>query len=206
MLARWDWVSVDFGRRAVALCALVGFLVGTTGLPLPRMRLPGKDRSQPFPCQDRACGCASAEQCWRGCCCFTNREKLAWAAEHGVTPPDYVFAAAQREKPVAKIVGCCASQQAAACCERATTCSDHDHAADGERAANASPVTIDFVLTIQARKCQGQAELWLALGAVTLPPAKVSPTLESPLCGNALVFVAALSSVSSSPETPPPRA
>src|SRR5437868_1752138 len=93
-------------RRLVAPAALGGFLGGLIGVPLVRLG-PAKDRSRPFPCQDHRCGCLSAEQCWRSCCCFTNSQKLAWAAEHGIRPPAYVFTAAAREKPTASAESCC---------------------------------------------------------------------------------------------------
>lgn len=67
---------------------LVGQLVVACGIPLPAPAASrGKDTSTPFPCMDRPCGCMTAEQCWKGCCCFTTEEKLAWAARHHVTPP-----------------------------------------------------------------------------------------------------------------------
>jgi hypothetical protein len=191
------------------MMALVGFLAGTIGVPLPQLARPTKDRSQPYPCMDHACGCASAEQCWRSCCCFTNREKLAWAAEHGVAAPAYVFTAATRERP--KLAGsCCAVKQTvAACSDHKSTCCDHDaHAKDrhGEGAAHASGSVITFVLAIQARKCQGQAELWLALGAATPPPAKFAIIQESLATGDATVVIASLAGISERPATPPPRA
>ena len=72
----------------------------------------GKDLSTPFPCQTRACGCRSAKQCWKKCCCFTDTQKVAWAKAHRVTLPAFVVAAAKRESAVAK--GTC--QAADACC------------------------------------------------------------------------------------------
>ena len=45
----------------------------------------------PFPCQNRPCGCLTAEQCWAGdCCCFTLAEKVAWAKANGVPLPPSV--------------------------------------------------------------------------------------------------------------------
>ena len=46
-----------------------------------------------YPCSDCACGCASAEQCWRSCCCHSMAERMAWARVHGRPPPDYAIAA-----------------------------------------------------------------------------------------------------------------
>src|SRR5262245_20930658 len=95
-------------RPTALVLAMAGFLAGTIGIPLPQIATRDKDRSRPYPCMDHACGCASAEQCWRSCCCFTNREKVAWAAKQGVALPPYVIAAAQREQATAA-TPCCAS-------------------------------------------------------------------------------------------------
>ena len=75
---------------AVGCCAM--------WLPVPQLSSPEKDRSEPYPCMDRPCGCASAEQCWKKCCCFTNQQKIAWAERAGVKVPEYVVVAAGREK------------------------------------------------------------------------------------------------------------
>lgn len=50
---------------------------------------PAKNLDDPFPCMFSRCGCMTADQCWQGCCCRTDAEKLAWAEEHGVRPPDW---------------------------------------------------------------------------------------------------------------------
>jgi len=80
---------------------LVGFVVCILLLPIPislvSQSAPGKDLSEPFPCQSRPCGCQSAEQCWKKCCCFSNGQKIAWARTQGVKLPDYVVAAANKE-------------------------------------------------------------------------------------------------------------
>src|SRR5438552_3782945 len=75
------------GRRMGAAVALVCYLATALGFPLPKPA--PKDHSQPFPCQDHPCGCQTAEQCWRQCCCFNPEERLAWAAAHHVEPPAY---------------------------------------------------------------------------------------------------------------------
>src|SRR5580704_13259285 len=82
-------------QRAIAVVLLLGLLLGIAGVPV--ITVAKKDRSRPYPCQDRPCGCASADECWHHCCCMNNKEKLAWARENGVTPPEYVFAAAEQE-------------------------------------------------------------------------------------------------------------
>jgi hypothetical protein len=83
----------------VAICSV--------GVPLPAQNV--KKSGDPFPCQACACGCKDAESCWRNCCCHTQREKLAWAKRHGVTPPAFVIAAARRE-------ACCDEGSTKTCC------------------------------------------------------------------------------------------
>src|SRR5262245_63434975 len=77
------WLSL--ARRLVAGFALIAYLLVSVGAPLPAR--PPKDRSQPFPCQDHACGCQSAADCWQHCCCFSPEQRQAWAQAHDVVPP-----------------------------------------------------------------------------------------------------------------------
>ena len=71
-----------------------------SGLPLPvdalssstepsgiaSERIAAKDRTKPFPCMNKPCGCLSAKQCFQKCCCHTPDETLAWAKQHDVSP------------------------------------------------------------------------------------------------------------------------
>lgn len=90
----------SWSRRLTGLLVLGGFCVLL--LPLPSIPLQDesdqKDQSQPFPCRNRPCGCQTADQCWKKCCCFTNTQKLAWAKANGVTPPAFVMTAALKEE------------------------------------------------------------------------------------------------------------
>jgi hypothetical protein len=73
------------GLRQCVLLTLL-FSVCAPMLPLSRSaatKEPGKDLSVPFPCQSRACGCRSAAQCQKKCCCFSRAEKVAWARRQG---------------------------------------------------------------------------------------------------------------------------
>ena len=95
-------------------------------LPLPAPAAEGvqKDKSQPYPCMNSPCGCRSAEQCWRHCCCHTLAQRLEWARENHVQPPDYVLAEAAAEgiawKPDSGSSCCsdqdCCAQQGRTCC------------------------------------------------------------------------------------------
>lgn len=124
-------------RRITTWLAILGYTLVASGLPLPFgnvspaapasaavKRLAGKDRSRPFPCMDKPCGCVTAEQCFTNCCCNTPAETLAWAKAHAVEPA--VLAALARRaasgrQTVAKPAksSCCSTKAPAAgasCC------------------------------------------------------------------------------------------
>jgi len=90
-------------RGITTWLAIVGYVIVASGVPLPlgvsppavpgaaatsgmAKRLAGKDRSRSFPCMEKPCGCATAEQCFTRCCCNTPAETLAWARAHRVEP------------------------------------------------------------------------------------------------------------------------
>lgn len=129
-------------RSATALSLLLVFCALTLPLsvPLPVPPPTDKDLSEPFPCQHRPCGCQSAEQCWKSCCCYTNQQKVAWARAHQVAIPDYVVAAASKEAQqaaqqvtvaaTARPGNSAAPQRPDAvrgCCAQHGTCAAHGH-------------------------------------------------------------------------------
>ncbi len=78
-------------RQITSILLLAGFVAAL--LPIPLISTPpniGKDLSRPFPCQNRPCGCQSAAQCKKKCCCFSDEQKLAWAKRNGVDPSEVV--------------------------------------------------------------------------------------------------------------------
>jgi len=124
---------------------LGGYAIVASGLPIPlgvdhgprsavaEKRLAGKDRSRPFPCMDKPCGCATAEQCFSNCCCNTPAETLAWARAHGSDPAVIVAlqrrlaarpeptAAASSCRPAKKEAGGRSTPGEPACCAEAET-------------------------------------------------------------------------------------
>lgn len=88
------WVSA---MLLLSLCAcfvfpLPGNLSNTDGPGA------GKDASSPFPCLFRTCGCLSANDCWKKCCCFSNAQKVAWAKKNNVQIPNFVSESAALEQ------------------------------------------------------------------------------------------------------------
>jgi hypothetical protein len=183
-------------RRIVAALSLVGFLAVNVGFPV--VEPSGKDLSQPFPCMGSACSCRSAEACWRGCCCHTNREKLAWAKKHGIKPPAYVFAAAASEATAAS--SCCVAKPAG----EATSCCSKGRVA--KKSEQRSSWQIAMVSTIAARKCQGLDQLWMILSAAAPLARPVIFSAEPAVADIAPLPADILFTCDHVPPTPPPRA
>jgi hypothetical protein len=164
----------------MAVALLLALLVGIGGVP--QVTVARKDRSRPFPCQNRPCGCASADECWHHCCCFTNKQKVAWCHENGVTPPDFVIAAAEREEGESVAAdrhdadhradcdhedgacACCAKPaghaEEPACCRQRHAHRDvaearHAGSDDKSQTPGKSRATVNFVLSDLARRCGG---------------------------------------------------
>ena len=100
-------------RRLTALLLLV--VASWMLFPLSLQFSPadkGKDASEPFPCQNRPCGCKTADQCWKKCCCFTNAQKVAWANSRSVKVPSYVVQAAQTESRKKSLTKACCQSHA----------------------------------------------------------------------------------------------
>jgi len=175
--------------KAWAGLALISFSFSTMAIPIPAPDI--KNHSIPFPCENHPCGCQSAEQCWRHCCCFTVRERWEWAKAHLVEPPDY--AERLSSEGVDSHHGC-----ATRCC--------HEHrsppACDSQR-SNPRPPQCTFGFSVL--QCRGLATVWVSTGAVVPPPAVVSwiPCLHQ--TGWALTAKFSPCNVAISPIDPPPR-
>ncbi len=143
----FSWKPVR--RRLTAAGALLAYLAATVGLPLPPPPII-KDGGKPFPCQGRACGCQTAEECWRHCCCMSPEERWAWAAEHQVTPPAYAEKPATndwRTKPIREQ----AHSETCPCCREKTA-------------------PVGWGLVASALRCHGQSTQWLTTGTVPATP------------------------------------
>lgn len=81
-------------RRSVSVVLIGAYAVTAAGIPLP-IGGPLHQGGESYPCVEHACGCASAEQCWRSCCCHTLAERFEWARENQVRPPEYAIAVAR---------------------------------------------------------------------------------------------------------------
>lgn len=190
-------------RKLVAGALIVWQLIAGTGvsLPLPRGREIASER---FPCEKCGCGCQTAEQCWRDCCCFSNREKVAWARENGVPVPAFVLAAAEKEAADEQPPRCphCVARAAASKAGRSACCSasdDHPH-------VEKTHVDDRRLSILAAVRCQGLHEFWHLFGAawpgLTRP---VPHVVLNPLSWFASRPAFWLEPLPPSPPTPPPR-
>jgi hypothetical protein len=171
------------GRRLFACLALLSYVTTALGFPLPAPSQ--KQSDQPFPCQNHPCGCQSAEQCWRHCCCFTPEQRLAWAREHKVKPPEYAEKPApqgwhtvrlrDRDKASAKphaATSCCTAQSGTKpCCQQASSRKTSARAAARPKSDSRSQPKpgLRWSLGLAAQHCQGLSTLWVSTGTV-LPP------------------------------------
>lgn len=200
-------------HRIAVWLAVAGYALVASGLPLPlgsvapaggsaaAKRLAGKDRSQPFPCMNKPCGCATAEQCFASCCCHTPAERLAWAEAHGVEPA--VLAALERRvaaDAAAKTGGCCSTRKAAPSCCASKAAQNLPKPAEPNDAPRSQTVVLRAMLA-----CSGVVAQWIA-SAGALPP----PVVESPLVFPCLERLAVVDEFDEqpqfSPAAPPPRA
>jgi hypothetical protein len=192
-------------RRGLTVAAVMAFFVAALGVPLPRGAV--KDRSVPFPCMDRACGCHDAAECKAHCCCFTSDEKLAWAADHDVDPEPFVDEqalvdagsgrAADGETPP------CHEGAVAACCAKKALAPP---AAERLELQRATDEPTEFLSIAAFRQCTGLSPLWTWLGAA-LPPAKsLDYEFQWVVTGRVATWNCHPTSLTFSPPTPPPRA
>ena len=183
-------------RRLMSLLALL--CLAAILLPLPIAPVTqidaGKDTSQPFPCQNRPCGCRSAEQCWKKCCCFTNSQKVAWAKVNGVELPDYVLAAAKKETVTTKkLCALCSKDDAEKTqqkCEAfvasttgrrqssASAAPTSDSSVPVSRVNSARSKSSKWVHSVYSAECQGQPAFSLCFPA-SIIPAHVIPVTNS---------------------------
>ncbi len=158
-------------RQVTAELVLAALVFTSLGLavPLPVTR----SSSEPYPCKNCSCGCVNAEVCWRDCCCFTQKQKLAWAEINGVIPPAFVFAAVEKPSCCQKepaLPSCCAKRVAKSCHSKPSCCQKQNKPTarplvwrqDHRRSSTS-------VILLQALRCQGLGNSWTLLPPAIIP-------------------------------------
>jgi hypothetical protein len=214
-------------RRLCAVVALLSYLATIGGVPLPSVH--GKDQSQPFPCQDHPCGCLTAEQCWRHCCCFTPEEKWVWAQAQHVEPPAYAEVSPPRgwqtprlrdqvdgggtacracfsptEKEAASAASCVSERN---CCAVRSSVPSCTHAQNGHCGSKETQtrVGLRWVHGMSMFRCHGFSTQWVSAGAVITPPP--GPSWSAPTTPSSVLSYRDASpfTVCHAPLPPPPR-
>lgn len=195
---RWPAFSFRLPRRsssvvAVLLFAMVVQLVPVS-IPTSKTRVE-KDRSQPFPCQDRPCGCRSAEHCRKKCCCFTPQQKTAWAKKEARSRERTAALASTESTELKPVRQCCSTKRLPSSrSELARSKTVH------------KPMSKQRVVVgISAQKCDGVEQ---SLLGHLLYPVPISIDVDDPLLptGERIIPPAFyFRSVRNPPPEPPPR-
>lgn len=229
-------------RRAIAWVMLALYGLIASGLPVPlggfsgddpsTGRLTAKDRSRPFPCMNKPCGCRSAQQCFNDCCCHTPAETLAWAKARGLEPA--VLAAL-----ASRVAAAATAPVPAGCCSTPAGCDDRDQTATGRdtpavdaavcsdyQSLAADPVEpeadqnlpatrgqhdhepepSDVVILRAMLACGGIVSQWTAVATSLPPPLPIACDLPCPLVGYVVLTDQRIIPGGGPPDTPPPKA
>ena len=188
--------------------------LAATGSPAAK-RLAGKDRSRPFPCMDKPCGCATAEQCFSNCCCNTAAELLAWAEANRLDPATLMtlHARAAGARPAPATPSCCSSaNEAPTCCAAsaaAPSCCADAAASPAEQPAGEVPNDAVASPGISLRAmlaCGGILAGWSAATTSLPAPAVVHIERSAACCGRLVLADDVGISIDQTPDAPPPRA
>jgi hypothetical protein len=160
-----------------------------------------KDCSVPFPCQHRTCGCRSAQQCWKKCCCFTNSQKLAWAKANRVQAPAFVVAAAQREASAEP-----AGNAGETCCTTKGKAKPIGRASAQKPTPRPTGRRVQFSVGIDALQCQGVEQTITGQLVCVPPPQPITiAILNIGVCEVMSLCDSRLFPCEQEPPTPPPR-
>lgn len=166
-------------RSGVSLLMISSLFLAQFGYPVWEVAERDGKGDEPFPCQFSRCGCQTAEQCKRSCCCHTKQQKIAWAVKRGIDPNRVaVLSDAEREllaisspKTATNLCcetgssSCCTTPAKKPCCGATVTKNDKSQ--------------LRWVLAIDAQKCRGTGVEWIQAGFVAQPPLQVTLAITS---------------------------
>ncbi|WP_419189945.1 hypothetical protein [Stieleria marina] len=148
------------------------------GLPISA---PGPEKTGRFPCEDCPCGCSTADFCWDKCCCHSDAEKLQWAAQNNVQPPEFlvarVRAAAGNLVLVKTIPTQTASSSACCCCSKSPESETSSCEVPGPAKSAVTESRSRLIRLEDAARCHGIELLWSLFSQVVVDPLR--PTAGS---------------------------
>lgn len=156
-----------FCRRSLSGMLLAAFSVTAAGVPMPARSVPDNS-DELYPCAASACGCKSAERCWRSCCCHSLAERFVWARKYNVRPPAFAIAEGRRagldlawldrdsrDALCVKPAACCAKKIAVAKGAHSSCCSEQKDQPANDKVSH-------HVIGWRALECQGHSAGWVA--------------------------------------------
>ena len=190
----WTHLSL---RQITSILLIAGFVAALLPIPLISTSASiGKDLSRPFPCQNRPCGCRSAAQCKKKCCCFSDEQKLAWAIRNGVDPSEVV----------ASTTKCSTGSKSAS-----TVCCTIKNVAKPQvthrlpKVKSTSQSRYKIVIKAVADDCQGLAKTASGQSVFLIPPtASLNQFVES-IVERFVIQGSVLVQAIAEPPVPPPR-
>ena len=184
-------------QQTISILLVAAFVVAL--LPIPLVTFSSrdvKDLSRPFPCQNRPCGCMSAAQCKKKCCCFSDEQKLAWAKRNGVDPSEVVASTTKR--------GAACESAPQVCCTIKNG-SKTQVVQRQPKAKSTPPSRVKIVIGAVADDCQGLVKTAFGQAVFLIPQTtSLSPRFESIVerfINRSSVVVQAIAE----PPVPPPR-
>lgn len=236
-----QWLRFNFcvqpsRQHFTIVLLLVAFFVALVPIPVGLIRdVAQKDLTQPFPCQDRPCGCRSADQCRKKCCCFTPLQKMAWGKRYGIkgfeipstpTPPPKALCEVKRhpipKAPIrmapihsAKIhsaqtasQGCCSAKTELKLSPIKVSAEKPKRTDAVNQPADTAKSTPRFqtVIGVCAQQCQGVEQSLAGLPIFILPLPITLEILIEPRGERLTVEPVQLLSAAIQPPVPPPRA
>lgn len=193
-------------RISTAMAALIAYLIGTIGYPLPMVA----DALVRHECQDHVCGCTPAARNSGQCCCSNaNLQRRVVETVH-VDKPGNSCDKQDSSDHAPETGSCCASKKKDASQEPTRTTSPKQ-----EKSPNMSGtpsfdsvsgrLAASKVAAISAQSCRGVTMMWVALGAVFAPPAVIDLCASDLVTGQIAVVNQTAKSRSIRPSSPPPK-
>ncbi|WP_041402425.1 hypothetical protein [Planctopirus limnophila] len=154
----------DWRRKLTGVLLIVSYCIGAWGFSTNSLSLMSGGA---FPCAGHKCGCASATQCWKNCCCYTPVERQLWAKLNGMHLPEALV-----EKPTPPV-----PSQASSCCSMGKTRSSQLQNTAEKTSAHGSQISTSLrELRMQAARGD-DGTLCSRRSSVELTPPKTAKTI-----------------------------
>jgi hypothetical protein len=163
----------------------------------------GKDLSTPYPCMNRPCGCRSAEDCWKSCCCTTKAERIAFVLENGLEMPAALVDAADEESTPAEPKACCSKSPAVAPCDKDAECTPSSGCDKCDRQQSKPRKGVVFFSSVL--KCKGLSTMLAQFGGAVLPLVTPQVTFFVTEHGRLTLVDDVVTGLTLAPPAPPPR-